>query len=51
MINADVNVNRLTKVDVIKDLFGILVYVDVDVINHVTKDNIQIMKIVNVERN
>ena len=36
MINADVSAkNSLTKVDVIMDLFGILVYVNVNVINHV----------------
>ena len=36
-LNADVNVkNELTKECVIKDLFGILVIVSVNVINHVT---------------
>ena len=36
MINAEVNVkNQLTKEDVMKDLFGILVYANVNVINHV----------------
>ena len=49
MINAGVNgKNWLTKVDVMMDLFGILVYVNV--INHVILENIWIMKIVNVER-
>ena len=37
MKNEDVNAkNWLTKVDVIKDLFGIIVFVNVNVINHVT---------------
>ena len=36
MINADVNLkNWLTKDDVMKDLFGILVIVNVNVKNHV----------------
>ena len=36
-INLDMNVkNWLSKVDVIMDLFGILVYVNVNVINHIT---------------
>ena len=39
--NADVNVkNRLIKVVVIKDLFGILVTVVVNVINHGMLENI-----------
>ena len=38
---ADVNVkNYLTKEYVIKDLFGILVIVSVNVINHVILENI-----------
>ena len=41
MINADMNVkNWLTKVSVIKDLFGILVIVSVSVINYVMLGNI-----------
>ena len=47
MINADVNV----KEDVMKDLFAILVIVSENVINHVVLDDIQITKIVNVEKN
>ena len=40
-INADVNVkNWLAKEYVIKDLFGIQVIVNVDVINHVKLENI-----------
>ena len=35
----------------IQDLFGILVIVNVNVINYMMLENIQIMKIVNVERN
>ena len=36
MINADLNAkNRLIKVYVVKDLFGILVILSVNVINHV----------------
>ena len=41
MITADVNVkNRLKKENVMMDLFGILVYVNVNVINHVMLQNI-----------
>ena len=48
-INADVNVkNWLIKVVVIKDLFGIHVTVNVNVINHVVLGNIWTIKIVNV---
>ena len=37
MINVDVNVkNLLTKEDIIKNLFGILLFVNLNVINHVT---------------
>ena len=51
MINADVNVNnRLTKKDVMKDLYGSQVTVNVNVINHVILDNIQIVNIVNLEK-
>ena len=39
--NADENVkNWLTKVDVTKDLFGILVFVNVNVTYYVTQNNI-----------
>ena len=41
--------NLLTKECVIKDLFGILVIVSVNVINHVTKENFGTIKAVNVE--
>ena len=51
MINPDINVkNSLKKEDVIKDLFGFLVIVNVNVIRHVMLDNIYIMKIVSVEK-
>ena len=41
MINSDVNAkNRLTKEYVIKDLFGIQVIVNVNVINHVMLENV-----------
>ena len=52
MINVDKNVkNLLTKEDIIKNLFGILLFVNLNVINHVTQDSIQTIKIVNVEKN
>ena len=51
-INADVNVkNQLIKECAIKDLFEILVIVSVNVKKHVILVNIQIMKIVNAEKN
>ena len=51
MINADINANNwLTKEHEINDLFGILVIVNINVINHVMLQNIEVMKIVNVER-
>ena len=51
-INEDVNVkNRLIKVYLIKDLFGIQVIVSMNVINLVILVNIQIIKIVNAENN
>ena len=51
-INGDVNVkNQLIKEYVIKDLFGILVIVNVNVIKIVILVNIQTMKIVNAEKN
>ena len=50
-INADVNVkNLLIKVFVIKDMPGILVIVNVNVINHVLLVGTQIMKTVNVKK-
>ena len=40
-MNIDVNVeNCLAKIYVMMDLFGILVYANVKVINHVTLENI-----------
>ena len=51
-INADLNVkNRLIKMCLTKDLFGILVIVIVNVINHVMLENIQIMKAVSAGKN
>ena len=51
-INVDVNVNnQLVKEYVINDLFGILVIVSVNVIKRVRLVSIQIMKIVNAEKN
>ena len=50
-INTDVNAkNWLTKVYAIKDLFGILVVVNVNVINLVILVSVQTMKIVSVEK-
>ena len=50
-INADLNVkNWLIKAVVIKDLFGILVTVIVNVINYVMLENIYSIKIVNAEK-
>ena len=50
-INVDVNANNLlTKVNVMMDLFGILVYVNVNVINHAMLENIQIMEVVSLEK-
>ena len=47
IINAGVNVkNWLIKAYVIKDLFGILAIVNVNVINHMMLLNIETMKIV-----
>ena len=49
MINADLNAKSLlAKEDVMKDLFGILI--NVNVIIHMIMDNIQIMKIANAEK-
>ena len=51
-INVDVNAkNKLIKVYVIKDMFGIQVIMSVNVINHEILLNIQIIQIVNVEKN
>ena len=51
-INVDLNVkNELTEVDGIKDLFGVLVIVNVNVINPVMSVNIYFTKIVNAEIN
>ena len=51
MINVDANVkNWLIKVYAIKDMLGILVIVNVNVINHVMLVSIWIMKIVNLEK-
>ena len=50
MINADANIkNWLIKVNVIINLFRILVYVNVNVINRVMLETARIMKIVNVK--
>ena len=41
MLNAGLNAtNRLTRVYVMKDLFGILVIVNANAINHVMLENI-----------
>ena len=52
MVNANVNVkNSLIKAYAIKDLFGILVILSVDVINHVMLVNILNKELVDVEKN
>ena len=52
MINVGVNAkNELIKESVIKDLFGILVIENVNVISLVMLANIWIMKIVSAEKN
>ena len=51
MINADVNVNWLTKEYVIRNLFGILVIVNLNVINNVILEIIYIIKTVNAGKN
>ena len=52
MINVDVNVkNKLIKVYVIEDIFGILVIVSLNVIDHVILESIWIIKIVGVGKN
>ena len=51
MINTDVNAkNCLIKKDLIKDLFGILVIVNLIVINYAMLENMQIIKIVNARK-
>ena len=51
-VNANVNVkNSLIKAYAIKDLFGILVILSVDVINHVMLVNILNKELVDVEKN
>ena len=51
-INADVNVkNEFMREFLIKDLFGILVIVSGNVINHVMLMSIQITKILSAEKN
>ena len=50
-INAGANAkNSLTEEYVIKDLFGIQITVNVNMINHVMLKNIQIIKTVSVEK-
>ena len=50
-INVDVNAkNKLIKECVIKDLFGILVIVSVNVVKRVILVNVQTMKIVNAQK-
>ena len=52
MVNAGVNVkNRLINVYVIRNIFGILVTVSMNVINHVMLEIIWIVKIVSVRKN
>ena len=48
-INVNVR-NQLTRVDAIKDLFGILVIINVSVINRVMLEYIETMKILNAEK-
>ena len=51
-INVDANVkNGLEKEDAIKNLYGILVIVNMSVTNHVMLEDIQVMKTVNTENN
>ena len=51
VINSDANTNNcLIKADVLMVSFGILVYVNVNMINLVMLENILIVKIVNVEK-
>ena len=50
-INADVNAkNWLTKEYVIKDLIAVLAIMNVNMINRLMLENIQIIKIVSVEK-
>ena len=51
MINVHVNVNNwLIKAYIIKDIFGILVIVSVNVINYVMLASIWIMKVASVKK-
>ena len=51
-VNAYVNAkNLLLEVDAIKDLFGILVIVSVNVTNHLMMVNVQTMETVRAEKN
>ena len=51
MINADVNAKNLMIIeDVIKNLFGILVIVNENVINYVMLESIYTIKTVNAEK-
>ena len=51
MINADVNAKNLMIIeDVIKNLFGILVIVNKNVINYVMLESIYTIKTVNAEK-
>ena len=52
MISASVNAkNWLTKVYLMMNLFGILVIVNVNMVNHVILENMYIIKIVSAEKN
>ena len=52
MMDVDVNANNwLTKVNVMMDLFGILIYGNVNVINNLILENIQLKQIAIVEEN
>ena len=52
MINADGDIkNQLIKEIVMKDLFGILVIVNMNVKNYLILDSIQVMKVLSVEEN
>ena len=52
MVDVDVNANNwLTKVNVMMDLFGILIYRNVNVLNNLILENIQLKQIAIVEEN
>ena len=52
MMDVDVNANNwLTKVNVMMDLFGILIYRNVNVLNNLILENIQLKQIAIVEEN